>query len=130
MQEIIPISTETLWVLVFDGIQPAHFSNDEDEWQCAQCHRWRQHERYLVYVPNEETGKLSTKEMLCGYCAQQRALTWNDPLLKHQIDLSVPPDKRVKIANADFSQARLRRVTYSNGHQVDELMVRRAPRKL
>lgn len=128
MQEIVPTSTETLWLLVFDGAQPEHFSNDEDEWQCEQCRRWRQRQRYLVYKPDGGTGKLTTKEMVCGYCAQQRVLTWTDLLLEHRLDLSAPSDKRVMITNASFTQARLRRVTYSNGHQVEELMVRRAPR--
>lgn len=129
MAELHPISTTTLWMLVSAGPQPTHFANDEDEWQCQDCRKWRPRWRFDVYEADETTSEFKATKAICAYCAQERVLNWVDPTvvprLKDSID-SGHVHKNVT-ANAQFSTAKLRRVTYSNGDTVEELILRRPP---
>ncbi len=123
--ELVPISSTTLWILVSAGSQPAHFSNDEDEWQCVDCQKWRPRGRFLVYAPDEATDQLK-ETWICNYCAQERVINWVDPLVLSRLKRSLGNPKNVT-TNAHFSTAKLRRVTYNNGDTVDELVLRLAP---
>ena len=97
----------------------------------GECRQWRHRERCLVTAWDETTGKFNETKWICSYCAQERVLNWVDPIIVSRLEKYVAEANKVKhvTVNAQFSVARLRRVTYNNGDTVDELILRCPPNK-
>jgi hypothetical protein len=80
-------------------------------------------------MPDEATGEVKAKKWICEYCAQERVINWVDPLIVSRLQGSIEDGHKKKYVtvNAQFSMAKLRRVKYSNGDTVDELLLRAKP---